>query len=126
MNLVPRNSRESSKLFLNISFLVSQVKIAGENIFGTSQPRTVFTFATKGAGEDVQQAYKMTVYKDLIQEKFDAHKTHHLHLLIFFAEPVQQPMVVTSSSSRAESNLTITLTVMTLAWSWYLYRQCWV
>ena len=43
---------ESSKIFLNISFLVSQVKIAGENIFGTSQPRTVFTFATKGAGEE--------------------------------------------------------------------------
>ena len=32
-------------------YLLPQVKIAGENIFGTSQPRTVFTFATKGAGE---------------------------------------------------------------------------
>ena len=39
-----------------------------------------------------------------------------------FAEPVQQPMVVTSSSSRAESALTLTI-IMTLAWSWYLYRH---
>jgi len=70
-----------SFLFTNLKEAsLYQVKIASENTFGMSNPKNIFTFATKGA------------------------------------DPVQQPMIVPSSSSMdgLSSFLTLALILVTL------------